>query len=115
MQLGHLEIFVSDPVEAKSFYTDVLGFRLERVQGERFVWLRSGDTSLLLRPGRRAPQTADYQSAATGLVVYTDDLDDARRRLEAHGVVFRGTDGERCLTFTDPDGNWFQLVDPDDH
>ena len=37
-------------------------------------------------------------------------------RLEEKGLRFRGNDGShKCPTFTDPDGNWFQLVDPSDH
>ena len=49
MHFGHLEIFVKDPLAAKDFYVNVLGFKLE------------------------------------------------------------------SLTFTDPDGNWFPLIDPNNH
>jgi hypothetical protein len=49
-------------------------------------------------------------------VFYTDDVDKTAAELRARGLVFRGEDGPGCLTFTDPDGHWFQLVNPrEDH
>ena len=117
MKYGHTEIFVRDPLAAKAFYTDVLGFELDVVQQEKFVWLRSDGATFLLRPSqdRRTAATA-YQTADTAIVLYTDDLDTTKSLLESRGLVFAGTDGSpRCLTFTDPDGNWFQLVNPNEH
>jgi catechol 2,3-dioxygenase-like lactoylglutathione lyase family enzyme len=116
MKLGHIEIFVSDPLKSKDFYVDVLGFEVVAVQQKRFVWLRRDDREVLLRPGRAAAAASSYAGAAITLVLYTDDLPRTKRDLEARGLVFRGTDGtDRCPTFTDPDGNWFQLVNPNDH
>jgi catechol 2,3-dioxygenase-like lactoylglutathione lyase family enzyme len=116
MHVGHTEIFVSDPLTSKEFYVDVLGFTLMAVQGEQFVWLTSGGMQFLLRPQRRAAGVGSYQQAASALALYTDDLDATVAELEAKGVVMKGTDGSgRCLTFTDPDGNWFQLVNPLEH
>ncbi len=41
-------------------------------------------------------------------------LKKAEAEMISKGLEFRGTDGsDECLTFTDPDGNWFQLTDPD--
>jgi hypothetical protein len=49
-------------------------------------------------------------------VLYTDDLEGSPQRLVDHGVEINETvDSDKCYTFTDPDGNWFQLVDPNDH
>ena len=51
--------------------------------------------------------TFDFNSLVT-------DLEKSRNELISRGLIFRGTDGsDECLTFTDPDGNWFQLTDPD--
>ena len=110
MQLRHLEMFVKDPVASLPFYRDGLGFEVEEVQDGRFVWLRSGGASLLLRPGMNAPAPDAYQSAPIAIVLYASDIEAARRRLEDNGVIIRGDDGPGCLTFTDPDGHWFQLV-----
>ncbi len=112
----HIEIFVKDPQSSMKFYTDVLGFELETVQHEKFVWLKSGSYVILLRPGKNSEQAENYQSAKTGFVLYTEDLEKTKALLTGRGLEFRGTDGsDNCLTFTDPDGNWFQLVNPDEH
>ena len=45
------------------------------------------------------------------MVLYTDDLTATSARLAEHGIQIRGDDGPGCLTFTDPDGHWLQLVE----
>jgi len=115
-KFGHIEVFVKDPLVSKDFYTDVLGFELETIQQDKFVWLKSGSYVILLRPGKAPEAAANYQTARTGFVMYTNDLDKTGAELLSRGLMFKGTDGsDRCLTFTDPDGNWFQLVNPDEH
>jgi hypothetical protein len=48
--------------------------------------------------------------------MYTNDLEETVDAFKKKGLEFKGTDGsEKCLTFTDPDGHWFQLVNPEDH
>lgn len=115
MIIGHLEVFVADPSRSKDFYRDVLNFEVGDVQHDgRIVWMTKGDVTILLRPGK-PPAAPDYQHTGVAFVLYTNDLDREREALEARGLVFKGTDGdERCLTFTDPDGNWFQLVNPEE-
>src|SRR5688500_5826658 len=103
MQLGHFEIFVENPVDSIPFYRDALGFELVEVQNEKYVWLKSGEAILLLRPGAKGPAADTYQRAPIAMVLYTDDLPAALSRLEEHGVAMRGNDGPGCLTFTDPD------------
>lgn len=113
MRFGHIEIFSSDPLKAKDFYVDVLGFEVEEIQHDKFVWLRMNDTVILLRPGNNVNKAGEYSSSNSGFVFYTDDPEKTGNELIKRGLKFKGTDGpETCLTFTDPDGNWFQLVDP---
>ncbi len=116
MKLGHIELFVKNPLKSRDFYRDVLGFEEIAVQEGGFVWMRSGEAEILLRPGKNLNRTFDYQHASVGIVLYTGDLGTTSTELKSRGLTFQGTDGsDRCLTFTDPDGNWFQLVDPNDH
>ena len=116
MNLGHIEIFVRDPLKSKEFYKDILGFTIEDIQKDKYVWLKKGHAEILLRPRKNSLQIKNYQSTNIGLVLYTDDLKSAVNELTSKGVKFEGTDlSEKCLTFTDPDGNWFQLVNPKDH
>ena len=116
IRAGHIELFVEDPLTSKDFYEKVLGATVADVQNGEFVWLALGGMVLLLRPGSPGTPIPTYQGAPCGFVLYTDDLEGTRQELAGRGLEFRGTDGsDRCLTFTDPDGNWFQLVDPGDH
>ncbi len=116
MKIGHIELFAADPLASKDFYANVLGFHVTAIQEEQFVWLKCGDAEILLRPGRGSHQTAGYQDASSAIVLYTDDLWQMRQALQARGLQFQGTDGSAgCLTFTDPDGHWFQLADPGGH
>ena len=116
MNLGHIEIFVKDPLKSKEFYKDVLGFTIEDIQKDKYVWLKKDETEILLRPRKNHLQIMNYKSTNIGLVLYTDDLNKTVKELTSRGLKFKGTDlSEKCLTFTDPDGNWFQLVNPNDH
>ncbi|MDB5032829.1 MAG: glyoxalase [Chlorobi bacterium] len=116
MKLGHIELFAHDTAAAGRFYLDVLGFELVAAQDGGFIWLKLGDCEILLRPGAPPASASSYRTTAAGMVLYTDDLPGTTERLRERGLEFRGTDGsEDCLTFTDPDGNWFQLVDPAMH
>lgn len=112
MKLGHIELFVRDPLKSKDFYTNVLGCELVDVQGDKFVWVKFGEREILLRRGDNASRAENYQRAAVGFVLYTDNMAREVQRLESRGLRFSGDDGG-CPTFTDPDGHWFQLADPD--
>lgn len=113
MKFGHIEIFVNDPMASKEFYEKILGFNVEEIQHEKFIWLKLAETQILLRPGKNDLKTNEYKDSNLGIVIYTDDLLKTKTELEKRGLVFSGTDGaETCLTFKDPDGNWFQLVNP---
>ena len=115
MRIGHIELFVRDPEASRMFYEQLLGFEVISVQG-RNVWLKLADAEILLRPGSGAEGGTSYASAAAGIVLYVEDLPVARERLAARGLKFDGCDGgEKCPTFRDPDGHWFQLVNPKDH
>jgi len=114
MKFGHIEMFVKDPLRSKDFYEKILGFELIEVQGDKFVWLKLGENLFLLRPGEYDLKVNEYKDSNSGFVLYTDDIEMTRKELTSRGLEFKGTDGsDVCLTFTDPDGNWFQLVDPE--
>ncbi len=109
MKIGHIELFVIDPLASKHFYQHVLGFEVVSVQDEQFVWMNCGEMELLLRPGNPPSSASDYDSTSIGFVLYTDDLDRDSHDLRRKGIIFNMISPE-SLTFKDPDGNWFQLV-----
>jgi catechol 2,3-dioxygenase-like lactoylglutathione lyase family enzyme len=112
---GHIELFVPSPSRAKDFYHEVLGFEVAEIQhGGQVIWMTKYGLTILLRPGT-PPVPATYQETAMAIVLYTDDLDREVIALQDRGLKFRGFDGsERCLTFSDPWGHWFQLVNPEE-
>ena len=113
LKLGHIELFVKNPMKSKDFYIDILGFELVVVQENQFVWVKSGEIEILLRAGTSAAESETYQSAKAGLVLYTDDVNATANVYRERGLIFKGTENsDSCLTFTDPDGHWFQLVNP---
>ena len=116
IRLGHIERFVTDPMVSLAFYRDQLGFRVVEVQEEQFVWLESNGIELLLRSGIPPAKAATYAQAGTGLVLYTDDLPAVVAQLRQQNIhLVKAEPPEQCLFFTDPDGYWFQLVDPGKH
>lgn len=113
LRIGHIELFVADTRAARSFYTGVLGFEVVAEQhGGKVVWLKLGTQEILLRPGKPPAAGGTYQQARCALVLYSDDLQADLARLQQRGLKLQGNDGPGCHTFADPDGNWFQLVDP---
>jgi catechol 2,3-dioxygenase-like lactoylglutathione lyase family enzyme len=100
---------------ARGFYVDVLGAAVVAEQGGgRFLWIRLADREILLRVGDPGPVAATYDGCGIGLVAYSSDLDVDVRRLQDAGVQCAPMPGERgCYSFQDPDGHWWQLVDPD--
>jgi catechol 2,3-dioxygenase-like lactoylglutathione lyase family enzyme len=106
--LGRVVLLVHDQQEALAFYRDVLGFAvLHDSDADGFRYLHVGlpgqpETGLWLFPGE----------ARTGggplLVLYADDLDAVRARLDEHGVARfeeREDPAGRSLQFRDPAGN----------
>ena len=93
-------------------YVDVLGFELVANQGDRFIWVKCGGVEVLLKPGAgHEPRAFDD---APCIVLYTEELEARHAAFVSRGVTMR-TEGN-CHHFQDPDGHWYQLVDPtDDH
>ena len=116
MRFGHIEIFATDPLRSLEFYQEVLGFEVTTIQAGPSVWLSQGKLEILLRPGQPPLAAARYEQGAIGIVLYTENLEEQLEVLKERGLEFKGAvDSDKCYTFTDPDGNWSQLVDPNDH
>ncbi len=117
IKVGHIELFVEDPLQSLPFYRDKLGATVTAVQGEQYVWLDLAGVEILLRPVQHARPTAQrYDDAQSGIVLYCDSLETTAADLLQKGVSLMTEPGSAaCYTFTDSDGHWFQLVDPSSH
>lgn len=116
MRFGHLEIFTKNIESSVDFYRDLLGFKETIRIGNNFVWMKLDSLEILLRLGSPQPATKKYEDGSQGLVLYTDNVFEMKKELENKGLKFLGTvDSDKCFTFKDPNGIWYQLVDPNDH
>ncbi len=88
MKIGHIEIFVKDPLQAKEFYIHILGFTVEDIQKDQYVWMKKGQSEILLRPRKNQVLIEDYQSTNIGIVLYTENLDKTVEELTAKGLKF---------------------------
>jgi catechol 2,3-dioxygenase-like lactoylglutathione lyase family enzyme len=123
---------VYDMPEAVRFYVELLGFELvsraptyETIAGvEHSHWcmLRNGSSSLMLNTeydtGERPAERPAFEEQRFGSWFFfgCEDLDEARRQLEAAGVKCDGPNlagyGFRTLSVRDPDGHGITLQHP---
>ena len=114
---------VNDVDAAISFYTDMLGFKLEMHPAPGFASLSQGDLQLLLnRPGAGGAGQAmpDRQLPSPGgwnrIQIDVDDLEATVEKLRRAGARFRndivtGNGGKQILV-DDPSGNPVELFQP---
>lgn len=107
----------SDLKRTKKFFTETLGMKLH-TDDEQFKWIELGseseascfgvaeyDEKCLMKPGQNAIITLSV-----------DNIEEAREELLKKGVKIIGEIEEvpghvKMQTFTDPDGNLFQLIE----
>ena len=130
-QIAFTSVYVLDQDEAKTFYTEKLGFEVRSdVRMEDFRWLTVGpadqpDISLTLMPiGAPALDEEDARQmralvskGAIGAgVLRTDDCQATYKELSARGVHFVQEPAERPYgveaVLRDNSGNWFSLTEP---
>ena len=118
MKLELVPIPVSDVDRAKAFYTEQVGFNADHDHqlGEdvRFVQLTPPGSACSIVIGRGITDVAPGSAQGTLLVV--PDIDTARAELVARGVEISDVQdmewGARHAYFNDPDGNGWQLQQP---
>jgi predicted enzyme related to lactoylglutathione lyase len=104
---------VSDLARADEFYGKTLGLERNPNSSERWVEYELGNVSLaLISPEAMGPDF-EPQPHSMPIAFRVDDVEEARRKLEAAGVEFghETIDSGVChiATFRDPDGNALQL------
>jgi catechol 2,3-dioxygenase-like lactoylglutathione lyase family enzyme len=115
----HFTISVTDLVQARRFYEDVVGCTFWR-QNDSTVFMRCGESYFVLsRTGYHAPPNRGRDTLIHhAFAVAATDFDAAIAHVEASGVevlLYEDT-GHRSFTgrhiyFHDPDGNAIELID----
>lgn len=113
---------VNDVARAAAFYTDHLGFKLQRQQLPAFASVSLGDFTLLLSgPGASGsrPMPGGETQAPGGwnrVVLRVTDLPARIDALKHAGVTFRNQmeagPGGRQIQIEDPEGNPIELFEP---
>ena len=112
MRVDHVWFWIRDMDRAVAFYTDVVGLRLVRRDGDDWVELDGGDVRLGLHGAGERPE---LPTGGT-VVLRVDDLDAAMATMQERGVAFEAHVGEvaglaRFASFADPDGNALQIIE----
>lgn len=109
--LDHVWFWVADMDRAVAFFRDALGLELRMRHEDTWAEFEAGGVRIGLHgAGEGAPEPG-------GTAVFrVDDLDLTRAALEDRGVAFDDHLGEvpgyaRYASFSDPDGNRFQLIE----
>jgi catechol 2,3-dioxygenase-like lactoylglutathione lyase family enzyme len=122
-RVGRVAVPVSDQDRAIEFYTEKLGFTVDAdiPVGDSYRWVEvsppAGGTALaIVPPPQHAP---DRIGIDTGVILTTDDIDEAQAELSARGVdvdeVSRmGDPVPPMLFFRDQDGNTLLIVETQD-
>jgi catechol 2,3-dioxygenase-like lactoylglutathione lyase family enzyme len=113
---------IDDVDAAVGFYTDQLGFAVERRMGPAFAIVSNGDLALWLsgpQSSAARPMPDGGQPEAGGwnrLVLVVDDLDARIEAMRGAGLKFRNEvvsgPGGRQILLEDPAGNPVELFEP---
>jgi catechol 2,3-dioxygenase-like lactoylglutathione lyase family enzyme len=116
MQLSIVSLAVADQKQARRFYVDLLGCKVQRDHdtdtGRRWsiLQLPAGSTRIaLIEPTEQMPA-----GSSKGLILKTLDIDNVRERLMARGLAIgdiHATSWGRYAAFNDPDGNGWVLAE----
>lgn len=115
--MGLSWISVTNFDEAIKFYTEVLGLEVKEVN-EEWGWAELTTKTGVARLGlARKHEQEPVKPGHNAIVTFTvDNIEDAIKDLEKQGVTLVGAVMEvpghvKLQTFTDKDGNTFQLVE----
>lgn len=121
--LGHVVVRVSNLSRSEAFYQDVLGLNVcahYTRNGANMAFFTLGnhhDFAISERPELDTRKGSGLDHVAFKIGDSLDDLVDAKRRMEAHGVAIHPVDHvvTKSIYIEDPDGNGVELyVDTSD-
>lgn len=113
-QVCVIGIYVPNMKEAIQFYTNVLGFKINKEYGPKIVTLAHGELPIVVEESEQA----SYKSKEAGGVVLTlktDDIFETLSNLKEHDVEFIIEEPADCppgkyISFRDPFGNVWEYL-----
>ncbi|MCE9556660.1 MAG: VOC family protein [Planctomycetes bacterium] len=117
LAIHHIAVTTADPIRCAQFYCDVLGFRqLPRPPFNfRGAWLYDPASQLqihVIEHPHPARLEGPIDTITHHFALAVADLDEAERRLAAHGVEYLrqvNAGGYQQIFFRDPDGNHIEV------
>lgn len=122
MRVNHLAIFVKDIKQSRVFYTQVLGLDSisEPFHDGLHLWLNMGGGASIHVIGG-APERKEY-FLNNHLCLSTSSVEDFKKILEKHNIVWYNAgkekgktttrvDGVKQIWIQDPDGYWLEIND----
>jgi catechol 2,3-dioxygenase-like lactoylglutathione lyase family enzyme len=114
--LNHLTLRVNDIKRAEAFYTDVLGFAIERKMGQNMTVYRIGTDSLVIVEAETEydKSSKDYRVDHFGFTVSSaEKVDELAAYFKENDVTIitgpANRKNGRFLFITDPDGNMIEI------
>jgi catechol 2,3-dioxygenase-like lactoylglutathione lyase family enzyme len=114
--LNHITLRVNDIKRAEAFYTDILGFTLEKKMGQSMAVYRIGSDSLVIVEAETAYDSSskDYRVDHFGFTVSnSEQIDEIAAYMRENDVsIVTGPANRkngRFLFITDPDGNLIEI------
>lgn len=113
-QVCVIGIYVPNVKEAIQFYTNVLGFKVNKEYGPKIVTLAHGELPIVVEESEQA--SSDLKGAkGVVLTLKTDDIYDTLSNLKEHGVEMIVEEPADCppgkyISFRDPFGNVWEYL-----
>ncbi len=114
--INHITLRVNDIARAEAFYTDIMGFNIEKKMGQSMTVYRIGGDSLVIVEAETAYEKSskDYRVDHFGFTVSSSE------KVDELAAYFRDNDvtiitgpanrkNGRFLFITDPDGNMIEI------
>ena len=104
MRIHHVALRTRDLARLESFYTLLLGLPVTRRNGDRSLWLSSGDAILMIERASESEPTISMGSMdLVAFAIAASERDATAARLRAAGVAIEA-ETPFTLYFRDPDG-----------
>lgn len=114
-QVCVIGIYVPDLNEAIDFYTNTLGFEVNKQYGPKIVTLVHGDLPIVLEENENAIYNRDKNASGIALALRTENIYETAKSLKEKNVTFIIEEPTNCppgkfISFKDPFGNLLEYL-----